>query len=69
MPPEVAAQTAAPRAAARSAGWLVNKLAVLGFATPTPIHWRNRPRRVDVLLGGRPAALLMKPTTPLFARK
>ena len=47
---------------------LARRLDALGLATRVPTHIRTRPRRVDVLLDGRPAALLMKTTTPLFAR-
>ena len=62
-----AAPAAAPREPRRER--LARRLDALGLATRVPAHLRMRPRRVDVLLDGRPAALLMKSTTPLFARE
>jgi hypothetical protein len=68
MRTEAPADEARPTRAMRS-GRLANQLDALGLAAQVPVHLRLHPRRVDVLLGGRPAALLMKPTTPLFARR
>lgn len=49
--------------------WLARKLDSLGFGQRLPAAYWHRERRVDVLLDGRPAALLMQPTTPLFAKQ
>jgi hypothetical protein len=69
MPSEAAATTNKAAAPASRSTWLTGRLEELGLATRIDVRWRLRPRRVDVLLDGRPAALLMQPTTPLFDRR
>jgi hypothetical protein len=49
--------------------WLAARFSALGVGEPVAARHRHRPRRVDVLLNGRPAALLDKPTTPLWATR
>jgi hypothetical protein len=34
-----------------------------------PAAWNLRSRREDVVVGGRPTTLLVRPTTPLFAER
>lgn len=52
----------------RDQAWLADKLAGRDLAPAMALqpHW---PRRADVVAGGRPSALLERPTTPLFDKR